>query len=261
MPKRQYASMGFPLEHVLTKDDLLTEFVCAICQQLSEPAVYTPCSHVFCERCIHEWIARASGGGCRCPHCNANLPASSVLPLKTACPLGARLLSRVKCECPLVTQGCKWRGEYSEVQPHLTNSESHSALSQGTTLPPVVAGASSKGLADGTDGDGGGGGLKPGSSRATAEALKEQGNSMFEQRKYRDAITLYSKAISLAPGITTYYTNRAAAWIRCGAYSEAEADCRRALRIDPTMAKAYLRLSKALVSQPCMTVIWHTVST
>ena len=34
-------------------------------------------------------------------------------------------------------------------------------------------------------------------------------------------MTLYSKAISLAPGIATYYTNRAAAWMHCGAYHEA----------------------------------------
>ena len=47
-----------------------------------------------------------------------------------------------------------------------------------------------------------------GSTRSTAEALKEQGNTLFEQRQYSDAVKLYSKAIALQPGIATYYTNR-----------------------------------------------------
>jgi hypothetical protein len=47
--------MGFPAEHVAAageQQQLLSEFVCAICQQLAEPAVYTPCTHVFCGPCL-----------------------------------------------------------------------------------------------------------------------------------------------------------------------------------------------------------------
>ena len=85
--------------------------------------------------------------------------------------------------------------------------------------------------------------------RATAEALKEQGNTLFEQRQYSDAVKLYSKAIALAPGIAPYYTNRAAAWMRCGAYNEAVNDCVSAISINPGFVKAYVRQSKALVEQ------------
>ena len=31
----------------------------------------------------------------------------------------------------------------------------------------------------------------------------------------------------MAPGVPTYYSNRAAAWIRIGAFKEAVADCRQ----------------------------------
>ena len=34
-------------------------------------------------------------------------------------------------------------------------------------------------------------------------------------------MNLYTKAISMAPGVPTYYSNRAAAWIRVGAFREA----------------------------------------
>ena len=32
---------------------------------------------------------------------------------------------RVRCRCPLHCHGCKWTGDYSEVQSHLTNSTEH----------------------------------------------------------------------------------------------------------------------------------------
>ena len=63
--------------------------------------------------------------GCRCPTCNANLPAAALGTLKGACPLGYRVLSKVRCACPLREQGCTWTGDFSEVSAHLTNSDSH----------------------------------------------------------------------------------------------------------------------------------------
>ena len=43
---------------------------------------------------------------------------------------------------------------------------------------------------------------------ANAEALKDQGNAKFQAHAYREAIQLYSKAISAAPGVASYYGNR-----------------------------------------------------
>ena len=53
--------------------------------------------------------------------------------------------------------------------------------------------------AAGGGGGSSGGTLEKGGARAMAEALKEQGNTLFEARKYKEAIQLYSKAIALAP--------------------------------------------------------------
>jgi tetratricopeptide (TPR) repeat protein len=83
------------------------------------------------------------------------------------------------------------------------------------------------------------------SPAANAEALKEQGNAKFEARAFKDAIKLYSKAIAINPDNATYYSNRAAAWMMLGALDEAITDSNKAILIDPTHLRSYLRLSKA----------------
>lgn len=137
-----------------------------------------------------------------------------------------RVLSRVKCSCPLQSAGagCSWTGDYSEISSHLTSSESH-RRSQVS-----LAGKGSEKAA-----------------KETANALKNQGNALFEARKYREAMNLYTKAISMAPEEPTYYSNRAAAWIRVGAFKEAVTDCKQAIAIDPHFLKGHIRLSTALV--------------
>lgn len=61
-----------------------------------------------------------------------------------------------------------------------------------------------------------------------------------------EAIKLYSKGISVSPS-AALFANRAAAWLAVGAPAEAASDCRAALAIDPTYAKASARLGKCLV--------------
>ena len=193
----------------------------------ADPPAYTKCSHVFCAPCIQQWMQRNSeeGGGCRCPTCNANLPAAALGTLKGACPLGWRVLSKIRCACPLREQGCTWTGDFSEVSAHLTNSDSHvrggtGGYTGGAAAAPddnsAQGQATLKRSLSATEPiDGQPAQVSPrqpatgnGSTRATAEALKEQGNTLFEQRQYSDAVKLYSKAIALQPGIATYYTNR-----------------------------------------------------
>ena len=58
---------------------------------------------------------------------------------------------------------------------------------------------------------------------------------------------LYSKAISAAPGVASYYGNRAAAWLMVGAAKECATDCRRAIQLDSGYVKGYVRLAKALI--------------
>jgi len=122
--------------------------------------------------------------------------------------------------CPLHdSTSCGWRGDLSEVSAHLTNSESH---------------------LKGQD-------YAPSNATQNAEALKNQGNAKFQSHAYREAIQLYSKAISAAPGVASYYGNRAAAWLMVGAAQECAEDCKRAIQLDSGYVKGYVRLAKALV--------------
>jgi DnaJ family protein C protein 7 len=174
--------MGFPVKLVLgAPGDLIAPLVCTICQELSlEPCVGCPHQHVFCAECLHTWMTKHPEGQAPCPNCQQQLRCST--PLREASPVAFRILSKVQCQCPLRDQGCSWSGDYSEVSAHLTNSESHRVGSERTV------GA----------GDGATDGAQPGAAPAdnalaTAEALKEQGNALFEGRRYREAMNLYSK--------------------------------------------------------------------
>ena len=221
--------MGFPLSDVLTDRDIAEEFQCKICHNIVEykQCSYTSCSHIFCESCLAEWIERktndpdaATEAAPRCPTCNTEFVSLStqVTSLKAAVPLAWRLLGRIKCRCPLHESGCSWTGDLSEVSAHLTNTQSHLA---------------------GQD-------YAANAAQANADALKDQGNAKFQAHAYREAIQLYSKAISAAPGVASYYGNRAAAWLMVGAAKECAEDCRRAVSLDPGYIKGHLRLAKAL---------------
>ena len=274
----QAADMGFPLADVLTSDDLVEEFQCKICTELVEytTCAHTRCGHVFCQSCLSTWMARAGTDieahaeaamngtnplvGTRCPTCNANIERNTVSDLKLASPLAWRLLGRVKVRCPTHgTTQCAWRGDLSEVGAHLTDSQSHKAHSFSSTesmhggLPRTASMERDAYVV----------------ACINAEALKEQGNAKFSSAAFREAVQLYSKAISVmeqangneraargAGGtpetdskshqIASYYANRAVAWSRVGATKECVDDCRRALRLDPKHPKAHFRLIEAL---------------
>eukprot|EP00960_Hanusia_phi_P064852 765939-Hanusia_phi.AAC.6 len=211
--------MGFPTTNLITDEQIISEFICPICVQLVEDPIITVCTHVFCKSCWEEWLAQVNSSS-KCPKCNAcfmEVPSKLAAPLRTGNALAWRILSRVQVKCPLDAHGCQWRGEYSEIASHLTSSESHF----------------SRGSAD--------------SVRASAEAFKAQGNQRFEARSFKEAVKLYSKAITLDPSVPSYYSNRAAAWLMLGAYHECISDCKAAIELDPTHARAHIRLSKALM--------------
>ena len=119
--------MGFPITHVLSDEGHHSEFTCAICKDLVDigTSCITKCNHVFCSRCLDQWFARAK----RCPVCNKDLegiPEKNVNGLKTACPLGWRVLARICVRCPLSeATNCSWTGLYSELQSHLIDSSCH----------------------------------------------------------------------------------------------------------------------------------------
>eukprot|EP00959_Pyramimonas_sp_CCMP1952_P390258 8177657-Pyramimonas_sp.AAC.1 len=108
-------------------------------------------------------------------------------------------MGRLRVKCPL--ESCPWAGDHSELGSHLTSSETHLNDAKGAF------------------------------ASASAEAFNDRANQLFKQGSYRDAMKLYSKAISITPA-TRYIGNRAAAWLAVGAYEECINDCQRAVKTD-----------------------------
>ncbi|KAF3337636.1 outer envelope protein 64 [Carex littledalei] len=75
----------------------------------------------------------------------------------------------------------------------------------------------------------------------TSEALKEKGNAAFKGKQWKKAINYYSDAIKLNNANATYYSNRAAAYLKLGCYEQAETDCNQAISLDKKNVKAYMR--------------------
>lgn len=237
--------MGLPDACTLEgQDGHAAEFICAVCFGLVDAPLLTRCNHIFCLACLQQWLDQKPS----CPTCSVELdPRHGAGELRLASPLAWRVLGRLRVRCPL--QGCDWKGEYSELMPHMTNSESHLGTPSTGSEGSKGSNSASQGGARGEANAGGGGGGAPTEEQRAAalqqaEALKNAGNSKFEQRVYGDALTLYSKAITLAPSVPTYLLNRAATYFNLGKYADAIDDCRAALRLDPTLTKGNRRLAK-----------------
>ena len=130
----------------------------------------------------------------------------------------------------------------------MTSSTSH----QAGVVDMAVDGDASQQAA--TPSSGGGPPPPPSSSALQqAEAMSAAAKSKYEQRIFSDAMTLYSKAIAIAPSVPTYYLNRAATHYMLGSYADAVADCTTALACDPTsttvLVKAHRRMSKCHVER------------
>jgi len=55
------------------------EWKCTICLEDLHDPVITRCGHIFCRRCITEWLLRSSV----CPYCNRkNVRASELVPIR-----------------------------------------------------------------------------------------------------------------------------------------------------------------------------------
>lgn len=78
--------------------------------------------------------------------------------------------------------------------------------------------------------------------------LKQQANEFYKNKKYQEAVQMYSQAIELMPENATYYSNRAAAKISMKDYEGSLSDSRKCLTLDPKSIKSYLRTSKCLLN-------------
>eukprot|EP01064_Diplonema_japonicum_P028287 TRINITY_DN4302_c5_g1_i1.p1 TRINITY_DN4302_c5_g1~~TRINITY_DN4302_c5_g1_i1.p1 ORF type:complete len:564 (+),score=176.08 TRINITY_DN4302_c5_g1_i1:59-1693(+) len=79
-------------------------------------------------------------------------------------------------------------------------------------------------------------------SEEKCEAARLEGNEKFKAQQYKEAIDLYSEAVKRNPKAHAVYSNRGAAYMKMGAYDDAEKDCKKCLEIEPTFVKAVVRL-------------------
>jgi tetratricopeptide (TPR) repeat protein len=72
-----------------------------------------------------------------------------------------------------------------------------------------------------------------------------QGNKYVNEQRHLDAVTSYTRAISLDSKKTVYYSNRAVALNTLGSHHLAEADCRHILSKDAKNGKAFFQRALA----------------
>lgn len=68
-------------------------------------------------------------------------------------------------------------------------------------------------------------------------ALKEKGNEALKLEKYDEAIKFYTQAINLDSINHVLYSNRSAAYCKCGKFQDALADAERTVSLKPDWAK------------------------
>lgn len=77
-----------------------------------------------------------------------------------------------------------------------------------------------------------------------AEKLKKEGNALFGDGKFGEAIGKYTDAISRNPGDHKLYSNRATCFCKLMRWDAAMADCDKAIELEPLFIKAYIRKGK-----------------
>ncbi|KAL6513142.1 Outer envelope protein 64, mitochondrial [Orobanche gracilis] len=79
-----------------------------------------------------------------------------------------------------------------------------------------------------------------------AELLKEKGNAAYKGKQWNKAVSYYTEAIKMNETNSTYYCNRAAAYLELGCFQQGEEDCTKAMSLDKkSNVKAYLRRGTA----------------
>ncbi|GBB90436.1 hypothetical protein RclHR1_01740013 [Rhizophagus clarus] len=76
--------------------------------------------------------------------------------------------------------------------------------------------------------------------------LREEGNKLFNKRKYKEALQKYTEAINAIPNDHFSWSNRAITRVKLGDYVEALADGKKSTEIEPNFARGYHRIANAL---------------
>ncbi|XP_004302130.1 PREDICTED: TPR repeat-containing thioredoxin TTL4-like [Fragaria vesca subsp. vesca] len=67
-------------------------------------------------------------------------------------------------------------------------------------------------------------------------------NLKYRKGYFKEAVPLYDKAIALCPQNAIYHTNKAAALISLGRFTESVEECLKAIKCDPSCSRAHYRL-------------------
>lgn len=81
-----------------------------------------------------------------------------------------------------------------------------------------------------------------------AEDKKEHGNQLYIVKNYKAALVQYTAAINLCPDKSSYYGNRAACYLMLGQYKNGLEDARRAVALDLSFVKGYVRIAKCCLA-------------
>ncbi|XP_050362123.1 dnaJ homolog subfamily C member 7 [Nymphalis io] len=90
--------------------------------------------------------------------------------------------------------------------------------------------------------------LVPKSPERLAEEKKESGNHMYKFKNYKGALAMYEEAIKLCPENAAYYGNRSACYMMLGMYKNALEDAQKAVALDNTFTKGYIRMAKCCIA-------------
>ncbi|XP_024370770.1 TPR repeat-containing thioredoxin TTL1 isoform X1 [Physcomitrium patens] len=84
-------------------------------------------------------------------------------------------------------------------------------------------------------------------SSGDPEEVKRAGNDQYKKGNFQEALTLYDRAVHLAPHRAPYRSNRAAALTGLGKLPEAVRECEEAIKLDPTYFRAHQRLASLML--------------
>nr|XP_026487450.1 dnaJ homolog subfamily C member 7 [Vanessa tameamea] len=90
--------------------------------------------------------------------------------------------------------------------------------------------------------------LVPKSPERLAEEKKESGNHLYKFKNYKGALVMYEEAIKLCPENAAYYGNRSACYMMLGMYKNALEDAQKAVALDNTFTKGYIRMAKCCIA-------------
>jgi stress-induced-phosphoprotein 1 len=83
-------------------------------------------------------------------------------------------------------------------------------------------------------------------TREKGTALKDQGNALFKEKKYKEAIEMYLKAEEADPTLMTYRTNVASCYHAMKEYATAVEECKKALEVGAEHYNDYKLKAKAM---------------